>query len=211
MTYDIIATGSTGNAVVRDEIWEPVRGFEGLYSVSNRGRLKSYKMNPHGKVLKLTNKKGDYLRVVLQGIGKARKSISVHRLVAEHFLPNPDGLPEVNHKDGNRQNNEAENLEWVTKSANIRHSISTIHPGQLEPMIRYNKSIRPKPILQIALDGTVINRFSSGAEACRITGVCKRNILQVANHTPFNEKGQIRKTAGGYIWRFESEVMPREV
>lgn len=191
------------------EIWKPVPGFEGLYEVSNLGRLKSYKQDPRGKILNLTNAKGDYLRVVLQGIGKQRKSTSVHRLVAEAFIPNESGLPEVNHKDGNRQNNKAENLEWCTTAENIRHAIN-MHPIQLAAMHRYNTEIRPHPIIQLTKDGKIVNRFRNGADASRETGICHRNILQAAHGTD-NGRGFKRKTAGGYVWRFEEEVSFCEV
>lgn len=203
MTYNIIATGSSG------EIWKPVKGFEELYEISSEGRLKSYKRNSSGKMLKLTNQNGDYLRVVLQGVGKQRKSISIHRLVAEHFIPNPDNLPEVNHIDGNKQNNSVGNLEWCSREYNAMHS-RKMHPDQLNGMIMFNKYGRPDPILQISKSGEVLRWFPSGAEAARETGICQRNILRVANHTPF-KPGHERKTAGGYIWRFEREVMPCEV
>lgn len=102
MIHDILASGSSGNAVA-SERWVPVSGFEGLYEISDLGRMRSYKVSSSGKILSLTNKTGDYIRVVLQGIGKERKSIGLHRLVAMRFIPNPDELPEVNHIDGDKQ------------------------------------------------------------------------------------------------------------
>lgn len=189
-----------------EEIWKDVPGYEGLYQVSNMGRLKSFKQYSGGQILKLTNRKGEYIRVVLQGIGKPRKSISLHRLVAENFIPNPNGLPEVNHIDGNRQNNLVCNLEWCSSSYNVRHSIK-MHPNQLDGMIMFNKYGKTEPVLQISKNGDVLRWFPSCAEAARETGICGRNIAQVARHTPYNKKGQTRKTAGGYIWRLESEVM----
>lgn len=190
-----------------EEIWKPIKGFEGLYEISSRGRLKSYKKTPKGQILKLHNKKGDYFKVSLQGKGKHNRSVSVHRLVAEHFLPNPHNLPQVNHIDGNKQNNMADNLEWCTPTQNVRHSLK-MHPNQLTGMIMFNKYGKTKPIVQLSKSGDVIQRFSSGAEASRLTGVCGRNILQVANHTEF-KKGHPRKTAGGYVWRYESEVIKK--
>lgn len=205
MIYDILSTGSSGNAVVSEK-WVPVSGFEGLYEISDLGRMRSYKVSPSGKILSLTNKTGDYIRVVLQGIGKERKSIGLHRLVAMHFIPNPNGLPEVNHIDGNRQNNAASNLEWCTRPYNAAHA-RRMHPDMLNGMIAYNKFTRPKRVFQIGKDGRIIGTFLNARNAEKQTGICARNILQVASKTPYNEKGKIRKTAGGYIWRFESEVM----
>lgn len=157
--------------------------------------------------MKQTNARGGYFSVVLQGKGVKTRSTRIHRLVAEAFISNPDNLPEVNHKDGDKQNNRADNLEWCSKSYNIRHSIK-MHPKQLNPMIYYNKILRPNPIVQLCKDGTIVNRFDNGADASRSTGVCQRNILQAANGTP-NERGYKRKSAGGFIWRFESEVMQK--
>lgn len=181
-----------------------------MYEISNLGRLKSYKVSADGKILSLTNKTGDYIKVVLQGIGKERKSVGLHRLVAQHFIPNPGSLPEVNHIDGNKQNNQASNLEWCTRPYNAAHA-RKMHPDMLNGMVLYNKAIRPKRIIQITKDGRIVDTFTTAINAEKQTGVCARNILQVANRTPFNDKGQIRKTAGGYIWRFESEVMPSDL
>lgn len=210
MTFDVIATGSSGNAVVINaEIWKYIPGWEGVYQISNMGRVKSFKQTSNGKILSLVNRNGDYFSVVLQGVGKKRQSARVHRLVAEAFIPNPDNLPEVNHIDGNKQNNRVENLEWCSRSRNVIHSIE-MHPEQLLGMISYNKSIRPRCVAQISKkSGEVLEVFPTAIAAYNKTGICARNILQVANRTPFNKKGQFRKTAGGYIWRFESEVMQK--
>ena len=190
------------------EIWKDIAGWEGIYQISNKGRIKSFKQDKKGKILSLANKKGGYFSFVLQKSGMMSKSTRIHRLVAEAFLPNPHNLPEVNHIDGNKQNNSVENLEWCTRSHNAKHSIA-MHPHQIDKMILFNKYGKTDPILQISKSGEVLRWFPSGAEAGRQTGICARNIMQVANRTPFNDKGQIRKTAGGYIWRFESEVMQR--
>lgn len=187
-----------------EEIWKDVEGFEGLYQISSRGRLKSFKQYKEGKILRLTNKKGGYFSFVLQGIGHARRSVRIHRLVATAFIPNPDNLPQVNHIDGNKQNNAVENLEWCTASENHRHALKQ-KPEILQGMIRYNKYNRPRTVIQFSKYGRPICRFLSAKEAQLQTGICARNILQVANRTPFNPKGFTRKTAGGYIWRFADE------
>lgn len=96
------------------EIWKDVEGYEGLYKVSNRGEI--YSLYKH-KMLrwKINNRK--YRSVGLYKNGKI-KYLLVHRLVAFHFVPNPDGLPQVNHKDENKDNNFADNLEWCTNHYN---------------------------------------------------------------------------------------------
>lgn len=188
-----------------NEVWKDIKGFEGIYQISNYGRIKSFKQYKEGKILKLSNKNKDYFRIVLQAKNKQRKSISIHRLVAEHFIPNPQNFTYVNHIDGNKQNNNALNLEWCTASYNILKSIE-LHPDQLRGMIYYNKEVRPKHIAQIDKDGKVIKIYKSAAQAHIETGICARNILQVANKTPYNTKGKTRSMAGGYIWVLESEV-----
>lgn len=193
-----------------NEIWRDIPCWEGIYQISNMGRVKSYKVIPSGKVMRLSNKTGDYIRIVLQKKGRKKETHLVHRLVAKLFIPNPSNLPVVNHKDGNKQNNSASNLEWCTNSYNVRHSMC-MHHFQTASMVYYNKFDRPKSIAQIDKDGNVVAVYGSARMAQVSTGVCSRNILQVANRTPFNGKGKIRRTAGGYFWRFESEVMKNEL
>ena len=98
------------------EIWKEIKGFEGLYWIGNFGTIKGIK-----GYLKPQKDKNGYLYVDLYKDTK-RKRYMVHRLVAIHFIPNPDNKPEVNHKDGNKSNCADWNLEWVTKSENALHS-----------------------------------------------------------------------------------------
>lgn len=115
------------------EEWKPVKGFEGLYEVSNLGQVRSLdrlrknvkgmaKIN--GRIITGNHGEKHYYQVALHKDGK-KKYMSVHRLVAEAFIPNPDGKSQVNHIDGNKQNNVVSNLEWVTPSENILHSFET--------------------------------------------------------------------------------------
>lgn len=109
------------------ERWRWINGYEGKYLVSNLGRVFSAPSSVHldGYVLKQSVGRNGYLTVHLRKQG-GEKRISVHRLVAEAFLPNVDGKPEVNHKDGDKQNNCVDNLEWVTTSENKTHSIRVL-------------------------------------------------------------------------------------
>lgn len=112
------------------EIWKDVKEYEGLYQVSNYGRVKSIsyfnhankKSYPRNKILKpLKNEKG-YLRIDLAKNGKSKK-VRIHRLVAQTFISNPNNYQEVNHIDGNKQNNRVDNLEWCTHSYNMKHAV----------------------------------------------------------------------------------------
>lgn len=103
------------------EIWRNIENFEGIYQVSNFGRVKSLHWFGGRLINPLTNKKG-YLSVILSKDGTT-KHFKVHKLVAQAFLPNPDNKPIVHHRDGNRSNNCVENLEWVTHRENQQYSI----------------------------------------------------------------------------------------
>ncbi len=109
------------------EIWKDIEGYEGLYQVSNMGRVRSL-LDSYGnqrktpKTLKNVRQPSGYFRVCLSkgGIGKR---FFIHRLVAQAFIPNPENKPEVNHIVGDKANNTADNLEWNTRSENIQHAL----------------------------------------------------------------------------------------
>lgn len=113
-----------------NEEWRPVKGYEELYEVSNTGRVRSldkYVKNGHssyrlhkGKVISLLKGEYGYIQVNLCCNRKMYKKY-VHRLVAQAFIPNPDGLPQVNHKDEDKSNNCVENLEWCDAKYNINY------------------------------------------------------------------------------------------
>lgn len=183
------------------EEWMDIRGWEGIYQISNYGRLKSFKREKTGVVLSNKNKNGWYLNVVLQtGRRNSRRwSVKIHTLVATHFIgPRPSDKHIVNHKDCDKQNNRADNLEWVTQRENMLHA-AVVKPEFLSGMHRHNKFVRPNGIMQFSLDGEFLHCYRNGAEASKATGVCQRNILQVANKTEY-KPGLTRKQAGGYIW-----------
>ena len=102
------------------EQWHDVGGYEGLYQVSNFGRVKSF----HRGTVKILKPalKHCYLFIELNRAGNAEQ-ILIHRLVAQEFIPNPDGKPQVNHRDGHKLNNYVDNLEWVTGSENQQHAV----------------------------------------------------------------------------------------
>ena len=109
-----------------EEIWKDIEGYEGLYQVSNLGRVKylpKYNTKKEG-IMAYTIRSG-YRNLILRKNGK-RKSKQIHRLVAQAFISNPENKPFVNHKDFNRQNNIVENLEWVTQKENVHWSINNM-------------------------------------------------------------------------------------
>ena len=107
-----------------EEVWRDVPGYEGLYMVSDMGNVLSLggrKGSEPMKVLRQSLMSSGYKKVCLRKNGAA-KNVSVHRMVAAAFVPNPNNKSEVNHKDGDKHNNMASNLEWVTKSENALHA-----------------------------------------------------------------------------------------
>lgn len=100
------------------EGYVPVKGYEKRYLVSPCGDIYSIKM---GRLIKKTRTQKGYLSVELWADYK-RKVMKVHRLVAQTFIPNPNGYKEVNHLDGNKENNHVDNLEWCTRSENLKHA-----------------------------------------------------------------------------------------
>lgn len=174
------------------ESWKLI--FSGRYAVSNYGRVISFYFKDlyRFRVMTLRDSAG-YLRAHLHVDGKS-KLISVHRLVAMAFIPNPGNLPEVNHKDGDKHNNHVGNLEWVSKSQNKRHSIDVLkrpHPNQGRCL---NDSVMFREVEQYSLNGELIESYHSIRVASTETGVNETNISRCANGK--------RKTAGGFIWKF---------
>ena len=112
------------------ETWKPIRGYEGIYEVSDKGNVRGmdrvvirsgFPMNIRGKEMSQIKMPNGYMTVGLRASG-TQKRIYVHRAVAEAFIDNVDGLPEVNHKDENKSNNCVSNLEWVTRGQNLKHN-----------------------------------------------------------------------------------------
>lgn len=159
------------------EEWKDIKGYEGLYMISNKGRI--------AKILHPKINKDGYCE---QGLvkDKIKKGKRIHRLVAEAFIDNPDNLPEVNHKDEDKVNNSVENLEWCT------HKYNTNHGTRIERM-RMSQRNREDCSKQVMCIETGIV-YPSINEASRKTGANRQTIADVCN-------GKL-KTAKGYHWKF---------
>lgn len=181
------------------EIWKDVVGYEGLYQVSNLGKIKSLSREYcHGNQYGVRTKKIDekimkqqitafgYCSVKLSK-NKVCKHFQVHRLVAEAFILNPNNYPVVNHKDINKQNNCVDNLEWCTQKYNVLHANQH---GLFENRIRKLK----KYIGQYDMEGNLIKLWDSARDA--------QKELKLKGYSNIREccKGK-RKTAYGFIWK----------
>ena len=161
------------------EEWKDIKGFEGKYMVSNTGKVKSLNYNKTGKekILEGVDYGYGYLYVVLYKDGKG-KPCRINRLVAMAFIPNPDNLPEVNHKDKIRTNNNVENLEWCTSQYNVEYS-------QAKAVIGINK-----------VSGLIVE-FPSAHEASRQTNINRGNISSCLIGK--------RNSAGGFYWIYADD------
>lgn len=164
------------------ERWKVIEGTKDLYEVSETGKVRRVST---GQVLKPTINENGYCYVTLSiGEGRTIKR-RVHRLVAEAFVKNPLGLAQINHKDENKQNNTADNLEWCTAGYNINYG--TRNQRHAVKMSR--------PVLQMNIEGAILKRWPSMTEAQRILGISKRNISRCCRG--------LQNTAYGYRWKYE--------
>lgn len=181
------------------QIWKDIPGYEGLYQVSNTGRVRSlnYKHTGKTKVLKQGTKGHGYKVVGIYKNGK-RKNYTIHRLVALAFIPNINNLPQVNHKDENPANNAVWNLEWCTDEYNINYGTRNERASN-SMKYKYNVKNNPKakPVLMFTKEGDFIRKFDCVPDANEYLGKDRRNknICTCA-------RGKIR-TAYGYIWKYE--------
>ena len=179
--------------------WKDIVGYENEYQINQFGEIRTLKDSPKLKkydVLKpQISKSNGYVYHMLYKNGK-EKLLRVHRLVAMAFLPNPNNLPQVNHKDGNKQNNSVDNLEWCEQSDNMKHAykngLQIPSENQRKAIINTNK-LKQKKVCQIK-DGEIINTFSGISEASRQTKISISCISRCCNLK--------RKSTNGYEWRF---------
>ena len=166
------------------EEFKEIIGYEGWYWISNLGNVKS-----KFRQLKLCINKDGYYVVNLCKENRM-KTFNVHRLVALHFIDNPDNLPQVNHKDECKTNNCVTNLEWCTQQYNHDYGTRNERTGHSQ----MNKQ-GSKALLQYDLQGNFIKEFPSVSEASREFGKSQANISRCAN--------DFKNQAYGFIWKFK--------
>lgn len=149
-----------------NEEWRDIVGYEGLYQVSNLGRIKSLgnDKTKKEKILKPQLYKNGYYRIWLYKNGNKKRYL-VHRLVALAFIPNSNNLPCVNHKDEDKSNNSVENLEWCSVSYNINFGNRNKLVGEINVIKLKNHKLLSKPVLQFDLEGNLIAEYPSIKEA----------------------------------------------
>lgn len=181
------------------EIWKDIKGYEGLYQVSNLGNVKSKDRTTtflqygkkttkicKGKLIRPQSRSHGYLAVFLYK-NTGREQVSVHRLVAEAFCEKHEGCNEVNHKNEIKTDNRAENLEWCDRKYNTNYGTAQ------QKRVRYNSGLSRK-VRQLDMNGNVINEFPSMKEAQRQTGIVSTSIC-------FAIRGRYSH-AGGYKWEY---------
>ena len=186
-----------------DEIWKDIKGFEGRYQVSNMGRVRSL---DHTKIIKRDGYKDcmvffrgkiltpmlnfGYYRVAMIPENGKRRQYLIHRLVAEAFIPNPNHLPMINHKDEVKSNNTVGNLEWC--DALYNNNYGTRNERLFESVCKP----RMRAVLQYDKDGNLIQQFKSLSEASRVTGIEVQYIHSACHNR------ERRHGTKGYIFRF---------
>lgn len=185
------------------QVWKDVKGYEGIYKVSNEGKVFSIVSNRNLKQSR-GSKRSPYLRVMLCKQG-SKKTVMVHRLVAEAFIPNPSTKEQVNHIDGDKLNNCETNLEWVTRAENQQHAWKEGLHEHTREVLRDNgrkniEKVNDKKrckVIQYSLEGTLLDTFDSMRDAARSLGSVSKqgNISECCSGR--------RSKAYGYKWEYK--------
>ena len=180
------------------EEWKDIKGYEGLYQVSNKGRVRSLK---HDKMIKPIQHSNGYLFVNLHKDG-SRIHTSIHRLVANAFIPNPDNKPCVGHKNTIKTDNSIDNLEWCTYLENNNHPITRYRRSKTKKGIPPSKNTMDalikkmsKKVYQYTIDGIFLKSWNSVREASKNVGTFESNISFCCKHS--------NRTCKGYKWSYE--------
>lgn len=190
-----------------NEIWKDIEGYIGLYQISNLGRVKSLGRRGKGcsledRILKPMINKDGYHLVNLKDVNHVAKWFTIHRLVALHFIPNPNDYKEINHKDEAKGNNSVTNLEWCTREYNV--SYGTVIERQSNNKKGQSNEWLNKPILQYSIEGEFIAEFDSTTQAAQflapVLGKDMEKIKKAINN-------QLRKYPNGkscgFNWRYK--------
>lgn len=190
--------------MIEKEVWKDIPGYLGYYQISNLGRVRSLertityspsKTYPNGRTMVLkqrilkpcTDQKGyEFVQLFINNRFRSKK---VHRLVAEAFIPNPNNLPQVNHKDEVKNNNKVTNLEWCSASYNVNYGVG-----------KYKKTLGKRiPVVQYTVDNTLVREYESATAAAKSLNKAQgssRQILQTC-------RGKYN-TMFGYKWKFKN-------
>jgi len=181
------------------EIWRDVKGYEGLYKVSNKGRVLSLSRQVRCKgngirciKQRVLKQEIDHLGYCFVSLHKGLKQYTekVHRLVGIAFIENPNNYAEINHRDENPSNNNLENLEWCDHLYNSRYGTRGIKLSKAN----INNIFTSLPVIQYTKDGQMVKEFPSIQEASRETGIANGSICWAC-------KGKLL-SAGGFIWNY---------
>ena len=189
------------------ELWKDVDGYEGLYQVSNTGRVRSLSYRRHGFVKELVPKINNYGRLWFDLWKNGENTpMLAHRIVANAFIPNPNGYPQINHIDENPKNNNVENLEWCTAEENRAKYLAN-HKGERRPVKKYSNKYRrqdDREINQISMEGEVVRVWENVQAVLHEKGWSAWSISECC-------RGK-RKTAYGYFWRYaNNNISGREI
>lgn len=197
------------------EVWKDIKGYEGLYQVSNFGRIKSLdRIECSTGCVKVRRRRERILRVSLtygyEHVTLAKNSVNtirrVHRIVADNFIPNPDKKPFINHIDGNKRNNNVNNLEWCTAKENVDHAINVLGfvPVYEHLLACHNDAVKKARIansrkVRCVETGKVFDNIVAASE---IIGTPRGRISACCTGKGYGRNKRKMETAGGYHWEF---------